>query len=509
MNRRRARRKVASGALMVVGALVSPGCAGPAPGQGSSVSRPNVLLLTIDTLRLERMTCYGGPAGNTPRIDAIAAAGVRFASVQAPRGLTWPSLTSLMTGMYPRTHQVRLNGSTLEERFVTLPELLQEAGYETGGFLANMCDAANRGLDTFFCAWWEETGRPVGREKRRWDSHDQPKWDRAITRETESFIRQPRDRPFFAWVHYLDPHKPYDPVDAFLRDEYDGSFPPDTEALDRRTLDEIPMTPAEKVQLLAAYDSQVAAVDAHIGHLLDVLDELELADDTLVIVTADHGEELGEHNFYLYHLASVYQQVLSVPWVLRWPGQLPAGRVVSDDVENIDIAPTVLALLGLELPEGMEGVSREPLIRGEPEARGADYTYAEWQAQMVIVGHGPWRFIWNPREVVTQGKPFSQREDRGFVIAPCELYNLEFDPLQQNNLIADRAEVAESLLQRACRFVTEKPFQRTHARVPEAVQQRLRALGYVQNTMTGPNNTGGIARFCNSASIERSCQGGS
>jgi arylsulfatase A-like enzyme len=444
-------------------------------------TRPSVLLITVDTLRLDRVSCYGGPPENTPGIDRMAAGGVRFAAVQAPRGLTWPSLTTVLTGLHPRTHQVRLNGAMLDESFETLPEILQDAGYDTGGFLANMCDAPNRGLDTFFCAWWEKSGPPAQRQRKQWDSHEQPAWDAAITREAERFIRAGRNRPFFAWVHYIDPHKPFDPVPEHLRDAYDGSFPVDDDSLARLTLAGESMTAGQREQLMAVYDSQVAGVDAHISRLLQVLEDEGLAGNTVVVFTADHGEELGDHNAYFYHLSSVYQQVLALPLILRWPGHLPEGRVVEAPVAAVDLAPTVLGLLEVPAGDAMEGASRAALARGEPGARGAETTYAEWSDQMVIVGEGSWRYIWNPNRVTTYGAPFKRGGEVGFEIAAEELYDLAGDPLQQENVVAANPETATALRRKACAFVTETDFHKKATRaVDPDVRERLRALGYLQ-----------------------------
>jgi arylsulfatase A-like enzyme len=444
-------------------------------------SRPNVLLITVDTLRLDRVSCYGGPPGNTPEIDRLAAGGVRFASAQAPRGLTWPSLATLLTGLQPRTHQVRLNGAMLDERFVTLPEILRDSGYETGGFLANMCDAPNRGLDTFFCAWWEKSGPPAQRRRRQWDSHEQPGWDAAITRETERFIRKGSNRPFFAWVHYIDPHKPFDPVPAHLRDTFDSSFPVDDASLAQLTLDQVSMTAEQREQLMAIYDSQVGGVDAHIGRLLQALEEEGLTGNTIVVFTADHGEELGDHNAYFYHLSSVYQQVLSIPWIPRWPGHLPAGRSVEEPVAAADLAPTILDLLGIPDGRAMEGTSRTALARGEAGSQGAGTTYAEWSDQMVVVGEGRWRYVWNPNAIVTYGAPFKRGGDVGFEIAAEELYDLADDPLQQNNIAGANPEKAAALRKKACDFVTEMDFTKKAPRaVDPEIRDRLRALGYLQ-----------------------------
>ncbi len=462
--------------LACAAALAAAACGPPQP-QG-----PNVLLISVDTLRLDRLSCYGGPEGTTPHIDGLAGQGVRFTSVQAPRGLTWPSLTTLLTGLYPRSHQIRGNGAQLDEQFVILPERLTAAGFDTGAFLSNMCDAPNRGLATLYCSWWGDAGPPAEGMRRQWMSHDQPKWDADITQKAISFMKQDRDQPFFAWVHYIDPHKPFDVVPEFARDEYDGSFPVDDPSLARFTLSRTSPTPAQQRQLLAVYDSQVSSTDAHIGELLTALEAEGMADNTLVVFTADHGEELGDHHDYFYHLSSVYQQVLSVPLILRWPGHLPAGLVTDTPIASVDIAPTVLDLLDLAVEKNaMEGASRAGLARQEEGATGAETTFAEWRDKMVIVGQGKWIYVWNPDAVMNYGAPFKPESGMGFAIAPEELYDLASDPLQKVNVVDAHPEKAAALRAKACEFVKEKDFHLEAPRQlsPEA-QERLKSLGYLQ-----------------------------
>jgi arylsulfatase A-like enzyme len=440
---------------------------------------PNVLLVTVDALRLERIGSYGGVPGVTPNLDGLAAEGVRFESVQAPRGLTWPSLTTLLTGLHPRTHGVRQNGSMLSEEFATLPEILSEAGFDTGRFLANMCDAPDRGLRVSFCAWWEGGERSSGSTRERLASHDQPLWDAAVTREALAFLRAPREEPFFAWVHYMDPHKPFDPVAEFLRPSHDGSFPVDDASLKSRTRSRRPLRDEERRQLLAVYDSQVAAVDAQIGRLLAALEDTGQAARTLVVFSADHGEELGDHNAYFFHRDSVYEQVLAVPLIVRWPGRLPAGAEVAVPIAGVDVAPTILELLGIDPGVPLEGVSRAGLARGEAGAAGAEATFAEWSDQIVVVGEGSWRLVWNPNRVATRAiAPDAQGE-----IAAEELYDLSRDPLQQANRAAQEPERVAALRRRACEFVSERDFRvREDEGIADDVRERLRALGYVDES---------------------------
>jgi arylsulfatase A-like enzyme len=467
--------RVLGAALLAGGFLALVSCTPPA-----TEARPNVLLVSIDTLRLDRLTCYGGPAGNSPRIDRLAEEGVRFASVQAPRGLTWPSMTTILTGLHPRTHGVRLNGEMLGEEPVTLAETLAGAGYDTAAFLSNMCDARNLGFASSFCAWWMGTTPPAERGRRQWASHDQSRWDRAITDEAVRFIKTRRAAPFLAWVHYVDAHKPFDPVPDLMREEGDATFVPDDPTLDRATLERIPLSAEAKKRLLAIYDSQIAGIDREIGRLLDALAEAGLSENTIVVLTADHGEELGDHQDYFYHLASVYQQVLSIPWIVRWPGRLPAARLVGENVAALDIAPTILDLAGLAPPAGVEGVSRAGLARGDSGAEGTPLTFAEWADQIVVVGEGSWRYIWNPNAICTFGLPYGTDTGKCFRIGVEELYDLGSDPLQMSDLLARHPDRAAALRRRACAFVGEKDFTHGQAVVDEEVRERLNSLGYVQ-----------------------------
>lgn len=444
---------------------------------------PNVLLVTVDALRLERIGSYGGAPGVTPHLDELAAEGVRFESVQAPRGLTWPSLTTLLTGLHPRTHGVRHNGSMLSPEFATLPEILSEEGFDTGRFLANMCDAPERGLRVSFCGWWDGGERSSGSTRERLASHDQPLWDAAVTREAVAFLGARRDGPFFAWVHYMDPHKPFDPVEEFLRPSHDGSFPVDDASLKLRTRSRRPLRDDERRQLLAVYDSQVAAVDAEIGRLLAALDDTGQAGRTLVVFSADHGEELGDHQAYFFHRDSVYQQVLAVPLILRWPGRLPAGAAVDAPIAAVDVAPTILDLLGIDPPAPLEGESRAALARGERGAGGAERTFAEWSDQIVVVGEGSWRLVWNPNRVATRAIGPDGRGE----IAAEELYDLSRDPGQRTNLAAEEPERVAAMRRRACEFVTERDFRvREGEGIADEVRERLHALGYVDESPAPP-----------------------
>ncbi len=288
-------------------------------------ARRNLLLISIDTLRADHLSAYGYERETSPAIDALAREGVLFENLIAQRGSTWPSLTSILTSMYPRSHGVRANGMHLDASKRILAQWLQERGYATGAFLTNMTTAPNRGFDV-------KPEIPKGADR-----------DLRATRTALRWIRRQRERPFFAWLHLMAPHHPYRPsgslpegFDTGYRGELDGSHETLHGIYARRDA----LTQAELAHIVSLYDADVAQADAHVKQLLDGLDRAGLAESTLVVLVSDHGEELYQHNHYFFHAYSIYESVLRIPLILRLPGVLPAGLRVSDVIETVDLAPT-------------------------------------------------------------------------------------------------------------------------------------------------------------------------
>jgi arylsulfatase A-like enzyme len=314
----------------------------------------NVVVLTVDTLRADRLGSYGYAArANSPRIDAQLASGVLFENAVAQRASTWPSLASLLTGLYPSGHGVAENGYGFPDDLPTLPKLLHAAGYETAAFLSNMCQANHQGWDAFACAGGQD-GKSIRRALE---------WARGLDGQ----------RPFLLWVHLFGAHPPYyngGDLASRLDPGYEGPLGPKKRLLDRVMTGPMPLGARDVRHLNALYDAAVQGSDRLSGSLLDGLREAGRLERTIVLFAADHGEELYQHNGYLYHSCSVYQTTLHVPLGLAAPGLLPAGARVPQTVELIDVLPTLLELLGLPLPAEQHGRSLVPYLE-RPGGGGA------------------------------------------------------------------------------------------------------------------------------------------
>jgi arylsulfatase A-like enzyme/Tfp pilus assembly protein PilF len=291
--------------------------------------RPNLLLVTIDTLRADRLGAYGYAGAVTPALDGLAARGVRFAAAQASSPLTGPSHATILTGRYPPVTGMRENVNfILDERRETLAQRLKAAGYATAGFVGAYPVAATfgfgRGFDVFDEGLHANPGIGQGAERP----------GNEVADAAAAWLqRAPNDAPFFAWVHFYDPHLPY-AAPAPLGEQF-----------------------RER-----PYDGEIAFTDTQVARLLAAVRAGGHEPDTVVVVTSDHGEGLGEHGEATHGLL-LYETTLSVPLILAGPG-VPAGRVPKARAGSADIVPTVLDLLGLPVPEGLPGRRLKPSFEG-------------------------------------------------------------------------------------------------------------------------------------------------
>jgi arylsulfatase A-like enzyme len=334
---------------------------------------PNLLLIVVDTLRADRLGSYGSQRGLTPFMDELAAKGAVFANTYAASSWTSPSVASMLTSRYPSQHTVTLFESVLPQEELTLVERLSPLRYRTGGFSANLWLAANRGYDQGFDSWSIYLGR--------WINEDRSPKVRAATLNAKALewldtARAPAEepQPIFLYLQYMDPHSPYDPPQPFRRRHaLRGARPEEAyranqllkeRAVDRRAaatrFDDLE---ARDVALLESlYDAEVASLDAALRELFSELEERGFLDDALVVLTSDHGEEFRERGVMLHGL-SLYEESLRVPLILQGRGIEP-GRVIQSNVSLIDLAPTLLELLGLPRDERLEGRSLVPLLEG-------------------------------------------------------------------------------------------------------------------------------------------------
>ena len=293
-----------------------------------------MLLVSIDTLRADRLGSYGYAAAETPRLDALAARGLRFAQATTVIPLTLPAHSSLMTGTFPAHHGVRDNGGFyLAEEQVTLAEVLSERGYRTGGFIAAFVLDGRWGIGQGFGRYFDDFDLDGYEQAAGMDAIQRP--GSTVVDQALEWLDADRDQKFFAWVHLYDPHTPYEAPEP-----YRVRFP--------RTAS-------------GAYDAEIAVADTQLGRLLDKLQVDGRLDETLVVVLSDHGEMLGEHGEHT-HGFFIYDAAVHIPLIIAGPG-VPA-RVVPNQVRIVDVMPTVLDLLGEPAPPAVQGVSLRPLAEG-------------------------------------------------------------------------------------------------------------------------------------------------
>jgi choline-sulfatase len=424
-------------------ALASTG-AGPATrGAGftpaGSGAGFNLLMVTLDTTRADRLGCYGRAGGTTPHLDALAARGLRFAHAVTVAPVTLPSHATLFTGLLPPHHGVRINSEDrLDAAQVTLAEVLAAKGYETAAFVSAFVLDARFGLDQGFATYDDRVATATGA------AFAQGTNERAGPDTTDAALawlaKRDARRPFFAWVHYFDAHAPYAPPPPFA-----ARFPE------------------------APYDGEVAAVDAQVGRLLGALDAAGLREKTLVVVVGDHGESLGQHG-EATHGHFVYRSVMDVPLIVANPRLVPVPAVVDGGVvSTADVTPTVLDLLGASDGRARDGVS---LVAERPDRRRT--VYMETLVPFLDFGWAP---LFGFRRLAD-----------AYVQAPRpEYYDLLADPGEATNLYATaKGEAARARDQQEATLTRLlqgfPPYQQaaTAAAAPDPeTRARLESLGYL------------------------------
>ncbi len=320
--------------------------------------RPSVILVTLDTTRADHLGCYGYGKNTSPAFDGLARAGARFDLCISSAAVTPVSHASIFSGREPQNHGVRVlfaaSGYRLPDDVPTLASVLREEGYATGAFLSAYPVSEefgfDRGFDTFDNGLGESAdGKMTVQDDSDFHGWDTSKFQRRSDETTDAALAwlQPVDEPFFLWIHYWDPHDPnlLPPVEHIRR------FVPDFQQL---TTWDLPL-----------YDAEIAYVDSQFQRVLDHLDEAGRADDTVVAVTSDHGEGWYEHDWHAHRI--LYQEQIHLPLILRGPGIAP-GTTVPDLVRSIDVFPTMLDLVGLDTPPGVDGRSLVALMNGEQDA---------------------------------------------------------------------------------------------------------------------------------------------
>lgn len=464
---------------------------GPQCG-GARRAPKNVLLITIDTLRADRIGAYGDPSTRTPAIDALARRGIQFENAYSPIPLTLPSHTSIMTGQYPRSHLVLSHAYTLAPERVTLAEILAERGYATAAFVSSHVLSKDYGLDQGFETYWERWHMLGGGVADALKASGFELTGKAARLWIKG---RPAEKPFFAWVHFFQPHKPYDPPAPLARlydPGYTGATVADVPTLLGIWEKKVDLSPEDLRHIVSLYQGEVTSADIEVARILDLLEREGLMKDTIVIVTADHGEVLYEHDHYFGHDIMLYEPAIRVPLVIYGDGIFPENAVAGQRARLIDLAPTILEAVGLdpELLGPHDGASLLPSVWRE--GRGAE---RRWGEKQIAGSTKSARATDTLFAEVFPPKPGWKVEPRHALRTPewkiiledgsdaREIYNVASDPLESRDRALDAPDTLAQLFAAwdAWRVSKEKDFKMTFPELDAETEENLRSLGYIDN----------------------------
>lgn len=437
----------------------------------------NVLLVSFDCLRADHAGCNGYPFETTPHLDRIADAGTNFTRAYAQSSWTGASHMSMMTSLYPPVHGVNTAPipEPLSEDITTLAEILKEAGYRTAGFAAGTYLKSVFGFHRGFEVYDEAFGR----------QRTCPEVNEKALAWLEDLVGE--KAPFFLFVHYFDPHFPYDPpspYDTMFDPDYSGASSIPREqllALLKESGGKAEQADREELEhIIALYDGEIRYADNCFGEILGFIEKRGELGRTLVIATSDHGEAFLDHTGECFHGRSLYGELLNVPLVVKFPEPASPRATCSEIVRLIDIAPTILDVIGIPVPDYMQGRSILSLMTQNGAAVGQETehkSYAELRRKdkkgaekrvLESITVRQWKLIRNALE----------RE--------AELYNLHLDPKEQNDLAREQPDIV-SLLERELEDISKGNMSRTGERPQEEphqysreITEELKALGYLQ-----------------------------
>ena len=396
----------------------------------------NFILITVDTLRADRIGCYGFDQVETPTMDMFAAKGVKFEQCIAQTPLTLPSHTSIMTGTPPTFHGVRDNGGFLvSPQLITLAEIFKQQDYSTSAFVASYVLDSKWGLDQGFDFYFDQFDLSkyqtisLGNVQRRGDE---------VIDQALGWLNQNGKKRFFTWIHLYDPHTPYEAPPPFS--------------------DRYPDRP---------YLGEIAYTDSQLARLWAYLEDNNLVDNTVLIFASDHGESLGEHQEST-HGFFIYQAGIHVPLIVVTPVEAFQGKSRKSVVSLTDIMPTMMEMAGMELVSQIQGRSLVPLITEDREFEDS-VAYAE-------TFYPRFHYGWSELQSVQQGR-------YKLIIAPqLELYDVEADPNELNNLTSSQPQETRQLMDLANRFIEESSrdaLEMDYRHMDEETRQKLTALGYI------------------------------
>lgn len=444
----------------------------------------NVLFITVDTLRADHLGSYGYVRDTSPNTDKLAKEGILFsqAVVQWPK--TRPSLTSMLTSTYGYYNgEIRFNDlrRKVNSHLVLLPEILKNASYNTVAIVSNGNLAAeynfNQGIDTHIEVWREHKNKEAN----------------YVTEYALSWLKENSSRgKFFMWIHYVDPHAKYQPPEPYhemyVGDKfYYGSktIPINNNHHEERNKDMGGIWPERQLgnhqeldYYIAQYDAEIRYTDENVGKVLDAVKALGLSDNTIIIFTADHGESLGEHDYYFDHGRLPYDTCVRVPLIIKVPGLKSGIKVIDHPVELIDMMPTVLDILSIPVNKEAQGKSLLPLMLGDDDGI-SEYAFTEAgykQNYQRMIRTKKWKLIYVPDKEdqnIMQGMPF-------------ELYDMERDPWELNNLVKVETNIADELKRELFKWmeraegVNGRSSRKENVSIDKKTEENLKSLGYIE-----------------------------
>lgn len=482
------------------------------PSGEPPTTRPNVVLIVMDTTAASHLSLHGYPRPTSPHLERIAAEGTVFLRAFSSAPWTLPSHASLFTGLYPLQHGASFEHPHLNQGTLTLAEILRRRGYRTVGFSNNAWVGDNTGLHDGFLSFtkvmtWNQDSDAYTLRTSTWTSsgYQHSMETKTLTSAledsgaalTNQLIREElhghdfHRQPLFLFVNFLEPHLPYRPPGDFARRMFDNE---DTEKRARQVRQDVhahetgfaPMSEEQFALLRGLYDGEVAYVDHQVGELLTFLEELGILDNTLLVITADHGEQIGDHGF-LGHNLNVYDDLLHVPLVVRYPPLFDAGTTVEEAVETRDVFASIVSLIAPEALAETPVLEFHPLPTSRSSPPPERYLVAEYDRPLVRLK--AWKKRWPERDFSRFQRSFTTlRADGWKLIVPSpgkpELFDTLRDPGETVDLAAQHPERVEMLLARLAKWRQEAlaSLPGDQGEIPpmdEETRDKLRALGYI------------------------------
>ena len=425
--------------------------------------KPNVVLISIDCLRADHVGAYGYSRDTTPQIDAFAEDAVLFETAVSTAPMTPPSHMSMFTGLFPSLH----DGSKfakLAPSVPYLPEILSQAGYQTDGLVTGAYLSQTYGFEKGFDLYRLDHRSPAA----------------ETVKQALELLRLGAGRSQFLFLHLIDAHWPYEPPEE-LMDRF-APRPSDLAGLLQRVLDnQRPRTPEEIERVVALYDSEIASADEAVGRLLGAMKDMGLYDRSLIIITADHGEAFYDHGHW-QHSTTLYEELVRIPLIVKWPGQSPKGRV-GFQVSQVDIFTTTLKVAGLPPPPS-NGIDLLEFVSGTAESRKRRRVVSEnaWRtpggwARKISIRTEKLKYI-----VTLAGSPGVEPKETD--IRNEELYDLIRDPMEQSNLLPESNSAAEPFRREIGNYLSEARRRRSDRKAEriiedETTRERLRSLGCI------------------------------